>query len=404
MTKKNKLIKIITLIVFLFTIFPSLVNAFEVNLYSPNALIYDLEENKIVFTKGDIHKKIKIASLTKIMTSIVALENIEDLNEEVTISKEMLTGIPWDASIAGLKIGDAYTYEDLVYASLLPSGADATMCLAYKISGSTSNFVKLMNQKARDLGMLDTHFVNVTGYDEEDHYGSTRDVLTLLKYALLNEQFKGAYTTKEYTLKTGKKIETTINKYNKLYNYDISAIKGSKTGYTGEAGTCMTALVNILGRDFLIITLGAKVEEKQAYNLVDTMNIIKALNESYENRILYKKDEILFNIPVKQSNIKDYAIKVNKNITKFLEKSESLKLEYRYEGLKSLSFRNDINGFIGKINFYVDGKLFYQQNVYLKEKLKINYFKYFFPKVILIIIIVILSKSIYKNIIKYTNN
>ena len=153
------------------------------DLYSNNVLIYDLENNEVLLEKNS-NEKVSIASLTKIMTTITAIENISDVNEEITLTSKMINSVPWYASKAGLKVGDVVTYKDLLYASIIPSGADATYSLALSISGSVEDFVSKMNELASKLELKNTHFVNVTGLDEEGHYSSANDILIMLKYAL----------------------------------------------------------------------------------------------------------------------------------------------------------------------------------------------------------------------------
>lgn len=156
--------KIIFLLILLL---PSLSFALQApELHSKHAIIYDLNEDKIIYAK-DSTDKISIASLTKIMTTITAINNIDDLNTEITITQDMLNQVRYDASVAGLKVGDKVTYKDLLYASILPSGADATTALAISLTGSIDNFVTKMNEEVAKLNLINTQFKNVTGLDEE---------------------------------------------------------------------------------------------------------------------------------------------------------------------------------------------------------------------------------------------
>ena len=197
--------------IILILFFPIIVNALDFpETYSDSLIIYDLTDDNIIYSVSENSKR-SIASLTKIATTITAILNIKDLSEKVTITKEILDTVRWDASRAGLKVGDIVTYEDLLYASILPSGADATNALAISLFDSIDNMVFKMNELARSLNMNDTSFVNTTGLDAENHYSTANDVLTLLKYALNNKLFKKIYTTKEYTLTNGLVVKSTIN-------------------------------------------------------------------------------------------------------------------------------------------------------------------------------------------------
>ena len=121
-----------------------IIYADEVELTSDKYILYNLNDNKVLLEK-DSHKETQIASLTKIMTVIISIENVKDFNEEVVITKEMLKGLTWDIATIGLKSGDKVTYNDLLYGAILPSGADAVNALSISISGSKEKFVKLMN-------------------------------------------------------------------------------------------------------------------------------------------------------------------------------------------------------------------------------------------------------------------
>ena len=270
-------------LIYLFICFiPFSVQALSVpEIDSEVAIVYDINDDKIILDKNS-HEQHSIASLTKIMTVLTALENIDDLNETVTVTKPMLDGIYWNASVAGLVSGDTVTYLDLLYAAILPSGADATQILAYSISGDVDTFVALMNDMAKKIGAKDTIYVNTTGLDEENATSTAYDQALILKYALENPVFKEIYSTKNYTLTNGLQIESTINKYNRLLNLDTSKIIGSKTGNTSDAGLCMSALFQHEFHDMLVITLGASIKDDTFYNLLDTLTLIDYVNNEYE--------------------------------------------------------------------------------------------------------------------------
>ena len=177
-----------------------IVNAIEFDLNSKNAILYNLDENMVLYEKNAT-EQISIASMTKIMTAIVALENIEDLDEKVILTSADFYGLEEaNASVAGFKVGQSLTYRDLLYGLLLPSGADAAQALTRTVAGGKSNFVKMMNEKAENLSLDDTHFMNETGLDEEEHYSTVEDVAKLFQYALKNEEFKKMITSSSYTI------------------------------------------------------------------------------------------------------------------------------------------------------------------------------------------------------------
>ena len=270
--------KIILLFVCFFPIGLNALDMPEIN--SQAAIVYDMDADTVILDKNSDEVR-SIASLTKIMTVLTAIENIDDFNASVTITSEMLAGIYWNASVAGLKVGDTVTYMDLLYAAILPSGADATQVLAYAVSGSVDAFVAKMNELALRIGVTNTHYVNTTGLDQDGAYSNAHDQLLILSYALENPIFRTVYTTKNYTLTNGLQVEASINKYNRALNLDTSKIIGSKTGNTTNAGLCMSALFYHEDHEMLLITLGAEVIEDVPYNLMDTLMLIDTVNANY---------------------------------------------------------------------------------------------------------------------------
>ena len=367
--------KIYSLIITLLILLP--INVFSLDYPSINSKIvevYDINDDKVLY-EVDSNKQTSIASLTKIATTITAIENIKNLDEQVTITSNILSTVSSDASKAGLKVGDKVTYRDLLYASMLPSGADATNSIAILSSGSIDNFVAKMNELAKKLKLENTHFVNVTGLDKDGHYSSADDVRKLLNYALKNELFRQIYTTKEYTLSNGLKVKSTVNdKYGK--NNDVSKIIGSKTGFTGNAGYCLSSLSNINGHEMLIIVLNASHIGNNYYNIVDTVDLINFMNESYKDETLVKKGQLIKKIPVTLSKIDNYKILSTKNVKKYLPKDYDIKnFKIEYKGLNTLSFSNKKGEKIGSVKYYYEGKLIDKEDVILNKEIKMDIIK-----------------------------
>ena len=348
--------------------------------------IYDMTDNKVLY-EIDSRSKVSIASLTKIATTITAIENIENLDEKVTITGEILSTVRWDASRAGLYEGETITYKDLLYASMLPSGADATNALAILSSGSIEKFVDKMNNLAKKIGLDNTHFINVTGLDIEGHYSSAENMRKLLSYALENDMFKEIYTTRKYTLSDGLKVESTINTYNRNSNIDTSKIKGSKTGFTEDAGYCLSTLSTINGHDFIIIVLNAEHRNNIYYNIYDTVNLIDFIGNNYKEENLLKKDELLKTIPVSLSDINNYQIYSTSEINKYLP-SDYNKDDFviEYDGLDELSYKNKKGETIGKIKYYYKDELLLEENVILNADINLDISKYLKAHIITITI------------------
>ena len=390
--------KILLLIILL--LFPIYTNALTYpNLHYKSALIYDMTDNKLLYELNTKEQR-SIASLTKIVTTITALESIDDLTDEVTITNSMLSKVRWDASIAGLKAGETYTYEDLLYASILPSGADATISLAISTSGSIDNFVKKMNELTDRIGMTNSNFVNVHGLDEKGHYSTAEDIHKLLMYCLKNPKFKEIYTTKEYQLSTGKIVKSTVKTTGNRIGKDTSRILGSKTGFTLGAGLCMSAIINSDNHEILIITLGATPNTGNTYHVLDTLELINFIDDSYNIETISKKDTKLISIPVSLSKIDTYDIKTTKDITKFLEKDYDKSLiKVEYKGKEKLSYKDKLNTIIGTITYTYNQEIISTEEVILNIEIKPDYikillkYKYYILGFILIIIILIPKKK-----------
>lgn len=378
--------KKITYTLLLLVLIPFKISAMELpNLYSDKVVLYDPDTEEVLYEVKS-EEEASIASLTKIMTTIVAIENIEDLDKHTKITKEILSEIPYDASVAGLKLNDDVTYRDLLYASILPSGADATTALAHGVSGTTEKYIDLMNRKAEELGLKHTHFSNVTGYDIDNHYSTANEVLKLLIYSLKNSTFNEIYKTNTYTLSNGLKVESTVNKYNRLLKLDTSSIIGSKTGFTGDAGLCMSAIIKTNDKELLLVTLGADYSGGKARNLLDTLNIVKYLDDNYKIQTLYAKDDELFEINVKDSKEKEYKVKVSENVEKYIEKEYNKDdVKYEYKGLEELSYKNKKDEKIGQINYYYKDKQFYNEDVLLTEEIHFSFYEYFMSHIFMFI-------------------
>lgn len=382
--------KIIILISFVLMI-PLNASALEYpTLHYSSAIVYDLTDEKVLYELNSTEQK-SIASLTKLMTIITAIENTEDLNKVITYDTNMKNNVAWYASVAGFQVGDRLSFYDLLYAAMLPSGADATVALAISTSGSIENFVIKMNELAQKIGMTDSNFINVHGLDEENHYSTAADIKKLLAYALKNDIFKTVYTTKTYTLSTNKVIKSTVQKQADKYNLDLSKIKGSKTGFTGDAGLCISVLMNHQEHDIIFITLGANTTTGIPYNISDSTTLIDFIETNYANQVVVEKETLIKNIPVENSKIENYSVKTSKEITLFLENDynkDDIKVEYT--GLNTLSYKNKLNEKIGQLTYYYQNKEIASEDIYLTIELRPDILKIITSNIIEITTIILL--------------
>lgn len=226
------------------------------------ALLVDLNTGRTVYEQ-DADARIYPASLTKIMTCLVALEN-GNLSDIVTVSSSALEDLDADSSVAGLKVGEQLTLENLLYCMMVVSGNDACNVIAEHIAGSISDFVRMMNQRAYELGCQDTHFNNPHGLHDESHYTTARDLSIITQAALKSENFRQIVDVYEYVMpETNMNSERTIKTTNMLIYQSLSnelyysRAHGIKTGYTSQAGRCVISEARGDGLDLLGIVCGA---------------------------------------------------------------------------------------------------------------------------------------------------
>ena len=393
-------------IIFTFLLlFPFFVSALEID--SKNAILYNLNEDKVIFEKNS-NEITSIASLTKIMTTIVAIENIEDLDAKVTIAERDFNGL-YDASLAGFKVGDEVTYRDLLYGTMLSSGAEASQALANNISGSINGFVELMNEKAKELGMKNTHFVNTSGLDINNHYSTVYDVALLLKYCLNNETFKTIFESTSYKTSNGELTLYSTFRYTAIkYNYKNDYILGAKTGYTDDAGKCLASIAYDQNNDilYLLVTTGANTSTDDAYHIKDATNIYTYYFENYEYVNLVDKDELLVSIKTKYSKNKYLNFYAKEDVSFYTKKDEfdKNKIKIIYDGVNTINQTIKKGEKLGTVSIYYDDEYINSLDIILNDEYKFSiiYFllqnkKITIPVILGICILIYLIKRINKN-------
>lgn len=206
--------------------------------------------NEVLYSKNS-DEKLSMASTTKIMTAIIAIEN-GDLNKTITISDKM-TAV--EGTSSGLLPGDKIDLLTLLYCMMLQSGNDAANATAFAVSGSIEEFLRMMNDKARKIGMKNTHFCTVSGLDADDHYSTAYDMALLASYAINNDTFREICSTYKKTVCYGNpEYNRTLTNHNKLLkSYD--GLIGVKTGFTKKSGRCLVSAAERLGVKLICVTL-----------------------------------------------------------------------------------------------------------------------------------------------------
>ena len=237
-------------------------------LYSAAAIVVDLGTARVI-SEYNPDTIVYPASLTKVMTAIVACDLIKDMKDTFVLTNEIINPfVAQGASRANFYTGEPITMEELLYGVILPSGADACAALAIKLCGSEEAFVAKMNEKAAAIGCTKTRFVNPTGLHDDGHYSTARDMATILSYAMNNPFLRQVLSAKTYTTKS------RLGNERDGFYYDLNCIwagryRGNestkatmfaaKTGYTPEAGQCLASVLKTTsGNEYVIVTLGAR--------------------------------------------------------------------------------------------------------------------------------------------------
>lgn len=275
-----------------FTIVPKHLNASNefIDITAEAAIIMDYDSGKILWEKNS-SEKLYPASTTKIMTGIVAIENITNLNEIVKISRNASGK---NSSFFPFKRGDRISIMDLLKAALINSNNNATIAIAEYVSGSEKDFVKLMNEKAREIGALDTFFQNTNGLDTRypEHKTTARDLAIIAKYCMNNELFRKIISIKnDYIIINDEKVD--IFNTNILLFFDY--IKGIKTGFTENAGHCLVLYSERQGLKLITVVLKSEDNKRAA----DILKLIDWANDNYSNTNIVNSGKIYKTIKIR---------------------------------------------------------------------------------------------------------
>ena len=382
-------------IICFFMFIGSSVHALE--LKSSNVVMYQLNEDKAVY-KLNSDEMVSIASMTKIMTTIVAIENISDVNDSLIISNDMFTGLyEQGASLAGFYVGQQVTYLDLLYGAMLPSGAEATRALALTISGSEEAYVELMNQKATELGLSNTHFENTTGLDEYGHYSTVDDVAHIFMYALENPLFKEIISKRTYTTSDGNlTFSSTIKRYTSNYDIELPYLIGGKTGFTLDAGYCLASVAEVDGITYVVVSSGAPTDSGYPYHMTDAKTLYDFFFENYGYQTVSKKGEVLKEIPVKYGDVDTVTVKLPKDVVYYMENDYHDNVRVEVNLVEELSYEAKNGDVIGNYSVYYQDELLDNIVITLDQDMHFSLWKFIqvnfvmcsFVSIILVLIVI----------------
>ncbi len=350
--------KILRLLFILILFIPIVIKADNIDINSKNAVMLNLNNNEIIYEKGK-DEVIKIASMQKVMTSLIAVEKIENLDEEFVIPSGMFDGLDPELAVVGFQPGDTVSYNDLLYATLLKSGADAAYALGIEVSGSEEEYVKLMNEKIKELGLKNTVYKNTTGLDEEGQYSTVYDMAIVLKYALNNEKLKNIISTPEYTTING--IYTFSGPVKKAKGHGMDYYVAGKTGYTDGAGLCLASYASYKDIDYILVTAGAD-ESLKDQNFLDQKTLFDYYNENYSFHTIVKKGYKYKTIKTMYDD--EIELKASRDVTMYLNNSIFQKdLKHIYKGKVNLDRSIKKGDKIGKYTIKYKDIVLYEEDV-----------------------------------------
>lgn len=286
--------------------------------YEPNTKIYadaymlislDDDSYPVVAQKNQNKRKFP-ASLTKIVTTMVTLENVKDLSAKTKVSKRAIESLyGTDAQVAGLKIGDTVTIEQLLYLTMVHSACDACQVLAEYVGGSVSGFADMMNKWAASVGAKSTHFVNPDGLHNDDHYTTASDMAKITLAAMKNDTFNKISSTKQYKYKnyTFTHSNYMMDKFHTTYYYEYA--QGIKTGSTDQAGYCVITKASKNGYNYLAIVMDSPMRKLDGidtkYSFMDAKALFEWAFDYLKYSTVIRQNDVVSEVPVESGKDAD---------------------------------------------------------------------------------------------------
>ncbi|MEI3325948.1 MAG: D-alanyl-D-alanine carboxypeptidase family protein [Thomasclavelia sp.] len=351
----------------LITPLQALENSADIGLTAQYAVAIDAKSGLVLYNKN-MDERMYPASMTKVMTTIVAIEMIKDFNATTVITQSDIDTV-WEtgASSANFEVGETVTYNDLLLGAILPSGADATRALANNLCGGQEEFVNKMNELAEKLELKDTHFVNTTGIHDENHYTTVHDMALIVKYAVENEQFREIYSKRFAISSNG--LHQWVNKsiYNaNRSNIDTSSILGCKSGYTDAAKNCLSSL-DMVGNNEIITIVGKSINNdlKPRAAVQDTLDIVNYVSQNYSMQSILAKGTEVKSLDVKVAKDNQKILIENQNdVSAFLPNDfnkDDLEYKYSFEKLEAPLKKGTK---VGNLSIYYSDYLLYQEEYF----------------------------------------
>lgn len=379
------------------------------------AIVIDANSGDVIYAM-DAEKKLYPAGTSNIMTAIIALETAS-LGDAFAVTPEALANVKYDQPQLGIKVGEIYTLEQLLYAILLNSDNDAANAIAIAMSGNIEDFVARMNEKAEELGLTNTHFANPTGFQNENHYTSASDLATLARYAMQNSEFRDIVKTQKYDMQTPHGNQTIlstnhlVSRYKYPYHYYSGAV-GVKSGNSPDAGYCLVSAAEKNGLSIISVVLGCgNTDAKEgAYSFVDTTQMLNYVFDNYKSIPLAKKGDIVYDSKVSEAkNQARVAITVEDDVYVTLKNTaDADAFSSEVKIIQELKAPIHVGDYFGTITYSYNGKPVKTVNVVAANEVKRDFmlhifaviFRFIFNPIVLIIILLAAAIWIRINVVR----
>ncbi len=336
------------LVLILLLLIPINIKAYESS--ASCVVLMDMDSLNVIYGEN-MHDVRSVASISKIMTAIVAIENA-DVNSTVTIGEEITKAY---GSGIYIKQGEEITLESLLYGLMLRSGNDAALAIANYVGGDIDNFVEMMNEKAVEIGMKNTTFNNPHGLDENGGNLSTAyDMALLTSYAMQNENYRKIVSTKKYTLRTNMNYYSWINKHKLLHSHNY--ITGGKTGFTDIAKRTLVTTASKDNINLVVVTLN------DGNDFVDHINLFEEAFANYSNYNILKKGEI----EIIDENYYTDKLYINNDFNYSLNNNKQNNVLLNFKLEKKKNYNN--NDEVGIVEVLINNQKVHEEKIYVEKK------------------------------------
>lgn len=336
------------LVLILLLLIPINIKAYESS--ASCVVLMDMDSLNVIYGEN-MHDVRSVASISKIMTAIVAIENA-DINSTVIIGEEITKAY---GSGIYIKQGEEITLESLLYGLMLRSGNDAALAIANYVGGDIDNFVEMMNEKAVEIGMKNTTFNNPHGLDENGGNLSTAyDMALLTSYAMQNENYRKIVSTKKYTLRTNMNYYSWINKHKLLHSHNY--ITGGKTGFTDIAKRTLVTTASKDNINLVVVTLN------DGNDFVDHINLFEEAFANYSNYNILKKGEI----EIIDENYYTDKLYINNDFNYSLNNNKQNNVLLNFKLEKKKNYNN--NDEVGIVEVLINNQKVHEEKIYVEKK------------------------------------